>query len=793
MSFVLYAATAAALLWLAHRYVTPIGRTAAIILFFLPFVFVGKALLLGRVYAPVDIPYVTEPLSYMRGPLGVDWIQNGILSDLFTQMIPWRKSVQFALAHHEWPLWNPFILSGSLLAATAQPAVYSPFTLLACLLPVADSLTFTAAINLFIAALSAYLFASEIGCRASAALCGAAAFMCCTAIAFFILWAIGGSWTFLPLVLLGTRRCVRQPGVRSAVLLTVALTLLLLAGHPETALHAVFVGAIYGVFELARQRAHILPAIASAAAAGILALMLSAIYVLPIIDAAPDSGEYQFRKFTWAKQPHGVVLPQAAVRIVSDFFPFLSGQRWKAAEIGTVPLDTTAAGSIVLALAIYACIRVRRAETWFFAGLFVFGILARAGWAPLANALQRLPLLDVTINERFSFAGAFALTVLMAIGVEEILRRGGDRMLLVTACIVLIVITAGTLYLRGSGMIVLRLFPEWSWYAIFGEIGGLAIAGLAIALFHRRPQFAYVVLLALLLQRFLTVGDIYPTLRREVAYPPIPILEPLKKIHEPFRIVAQHHGFIPGTSALYELEDVRGYEALTFARYAFTYPLWCVYQPVWFNRVDDLTRPFLSVLNVRYAVTTAPSPPPGWHEVARQRGTALFENDRVLPRAFIPPHAIVGRAATADTTLEAMQKETDFSQRAWIDAPMPLHEENNAAGTVAIERQKNGFKFRVSMTAPGWMIVSEPAWKGWRAYIDGRRVRMQYADIAFLGIWVPAGNHTVRLVYLPDAFVTGRAISFATLVALVLAGLLKRFQPFLQRRDRGVAPLLLRQ
>src|SRR5882762_1754401 len=138
MALLLYLPVAALLLWLAQRYVAPLGRVAMFVLVLLPFVFCGKALLTGGVYAPVDLPYLTEPLREMRGPLGIPLPQNGILSDLYSQMIPWRAAVKFALAHHEWPLWNPFILSGSLLAASAQPAVYSPFTLLACLLPIAD-------------------------------------------------------------------------------------------------------------------------------------------------------------------------------------------------------------------------------------------------------------------------------------------------------------------------------------------------------------------------------------------------------------------------------------------------------------------------------------------------------------------------------------------------------------------------------------------------------------------------------------------------------------------------------
>jgi len=209
--------------------------------------------------------------------------------------------------------------------------------------------------------------------------------------------------------------------------------------------------------------------------------------------------------------------------------------------------------------------------------------------------------------------------------------------------------------------------------------------------------------------------------------------------------------------------------------------------------VEDLTRPFLSFLNVRYAITTS-DPPPGWHTVAEQRGSRLIENEHALPRAFIPVRMTVGRRDGVDTTFEEMQQTTDFRDRSWIDAPMPLHEEQNGSGVVSsILPRTNGYRIRVTMTSPGRVIVSEPVWRGWRAYIDGRRVEMQIADLAFLAIYVPAGTHTIRLVYLPDSFVIGRTITFGTLIALILAAALQRFQLLFQRRDRGVAALPLRQ
>jgi membrane protein YfhO len=223
---------------------------------------------------------------------------------------------------------------------------------------------------------------------------------------------------------------------------------------------------------------------------------------------------------------------------------------------------------------------------------------------------------------------------------------------------------------------------------------------------------------------------------------------------------------------------VRGYEALTFLRYQWTYRLWCVEQPIWFNRVDDLTKPFLSFLNVRYAITGMGETPAGWHVVAEGNASRILENEHVLPRAFVPPRTTVGRDGPVDPTLPEMQETNDFGERAWIDAPMPRHEESNGPGVVtSIEKMPNGLRIGVNMAKAGRVVVSETAWKGWRAYIDGRRVQMQTANLAFLAIYVPAGPHGIRLIYLPDSFVIGRAITVATLIALIAFAVFKKKRP----------------
>src|SRR5215212_2925778 len=142
MSLLLYLATTTAIAALSSRFLQRIAPAIALVLILLPMVFTGRALFTGRVYAPVDLAFAYAPLE---NPAITP--HDIALSDLYCQIIPWQKAVRYALAHREWPLWNPFILCGDILAAAAQPAVYDPFNLLALLLPLPHALTFGASMT----------------------------------------------------------------------------------------------------------------------------------------------------------------------------------------------------------------------------------------------------------------------------------------------------------------------------------------------------------------------------------------------------------------------------------------------------------------------------------------------------------------------------------------------------------------------------------------------------------------------------------------------------------------------
>ena len=83
------------LLALARRVVS-FSRGAGVALLLLPLLFTGRALLTGRVYAPVDLAYSTEPLASIARTAGIHHLGNTAVSDVYAQFIPWHAAVREA-------------------------------------------------------------------------------------------------------------------------------------------------------------------------------------------------------------------------------------------------------------------------------------------------------------------------------------------------------------------------------------------------------------------------------------------------------------------------------------------------------------------------------------------------------------------------------------------------------------------------------------------------------------------------------------------------------------------------
>jgi len=757
VAFVLYVLTVGAALLLATRTLTAPSRKAAALLIALPLLFTGPALLRNRVYGGYDILFMCAPFSDYGAEYGFKESHNWSLVDQVLQFAPWQHEVRRAFADGEWPLWNPTMDSGEVLAGNMQSAPLNPLNLIGMLLPLDLATGFDASMVFFLAALFTFAYARELGCSERAALVGAAAFTLSSAMAFHVGWPHARSWTTLPFVLLAVRRVVRERDFKSCAILTAALTLLIVFGHPETMLHVVTIGVIYGLYEMFEAGWRGMPI---AIASGITAVLLTAITLLPFAAILGETWEFRARTYIAKTTVEPIVAHNVVKSVGATFIPYFGGASWwTPAEFD---FGTARVGSIVLALAAVAAVRFwRRRDVRFLIGLLIPSLLACWKLPPMTTLFRALPLFNVSLNERFGFAAALALSLLAAIAFDALTGR---RIVLVVG-IALAIATAAT----WSTRMHYRIDHELIYIGAAAELAGIALLLLALS----KPRHAFAILIvALIAQRIVEDGNIYPALPRKQFYPRVPLVAAIPP--DPlYRVVATSNLFAPNVSAMYGLDDVRGYSATTLYAYWQTTPLWSPDAHRNYHDVNDLSRPFLSFLGVKWALTPASlAPPDGWRVVRDDRSTRLMENTRAIPRVFVPRH--VRFVDNHQVALDEMALATDFGEQAWLySREVPPHVAPNGETALNVKRVGTRYEIDADARLGTHVVVTESAWPGWRAYVDGRRVKIERANRAFLSVFVPQGKHHVRVVYRPDEFVIGRAISIATLMALIVIALVR--------------------
>lgn len=775
VAFLLYVATSVLLLWGAGRLVRRVAVLPALVLVALPLVPTVSALIQGEVYAPVDLPYAYPPFAAAADDLDVVPRSPGVLTDLYSQIIPWRAAVRESWLRGDWPLWNPYVLAGTPLLGSAQAAPLFPPTLVGLLLPLAASLTFDATLRLFVAVLAMYFFVRELECGDAGALFAAAAWMLASFPFFQHQWPLGATVAIAPAVLLGVRRVCRRRDRASLAIFTLASLWAVLAGHPETLLHVAALGSLYALLELTGIDAGERLAAAGRLSLGAVAAAgLSAVFLVPVLSVLPQTESYALRRDVLPEIDTAHPWPEVARTVTASFLPFvrgLPGEEETPAPPFLLRHSTAYAGSVVLPFACVGLLAGRWRGRWWLAAVGAIGVLVGAKTPGLYDLVGELPLFDIAFNDRLVFVGALAVCTLAGLGLEawrrgriERRRAGVVAALVVVALALVVVALAPSLAAAGlsTGFLI-------------REAAALLIPAVLVVplLTLRLPALASVagLLVLLLVQRHVELNSIYRSFPLRLFFPP---LDAVASIHDEDggRFAATDRILPPNTSVLYGLEDVRGYEATTLLRMSRVTRLFAEPHPPWFARLEDLESPLLDFLSVRWGMTGAGSDgPSGWAAHAAADGVRTWTNLEAMPRVTAPSRIL--RCRSTGQTLHDMRRAGSFADRAWVSVPGEScpgpSSESNGVVDLEVARARASYRIAAEVERPSWIVVAEPAWAGWRAFRAGEELSPAFANHAFLAFRLPPGRHDVEVVYRPRAFELGLVISSATLALLAVA------------------------
>ncbi len=276
-----------------------------------------------------------------------------------------------------------------------------------------------------------------------------------------------------------------------------------------------------------------------------------------------------------------------------------------------------------------------------------------------------------------------------------------------------------------------------------------------------------------------------------------PSLEALKGDQDIYRVVSYGYDDVltPNTGMLVGVQDARGYDSVILRQYAEYWRLMEEPHGLLYNRIHKLVEPaslespFLDLLNVKYVLTLENINLPSYTEVYRGE-INVYRNDDCLPRAFV-----VERGKLVESGAEALaaMREPGFDPRSAVvlertygaptEAPAP---ENQTALTSAetsaqvTSYRANEVQVSVRSPGPGYLVLADTYFPGWKATVNGQPVEVYKADYNFRAVAVGPGESSIVFRYDPFSFKLGGFISLVSGLVLVLGLVVlagRRFAP----------------
>jgi hypothetical protein len=159
-----------------------------------------------------------------------------------------------------------------------------------------------------------------------------------------------------------------------------------------------------------------------------------------------------------------------------------------------------------------------------------------------------------------------------------------------------------------------------------------------------------------------------------------------------------------------------------------------------------------------------------WRKVEQISSGIIYENQQVMPRAWLVPETIVLKP---EEVLTAVHTSELPDGRTYDPKTMALVEDGTAqfqssalqpTDTVkVVSLEETRVELQTQASAPAFLVLSDVFYPGWRATIDGKRTPIFQTNYIQRGVKLPAGEHMVRFEFHPLSFKLGVGITMASL------------------------------
>lgn len=730
-------------------------------------------------------------------PTGVP-VKNPITTDVVSLIYPEQMLGVDLLKKGEWPLWNPYILSGTPLLANLQTASFSPTIFVYFLFEKLTAWSIQIILQHILAAVFVYILLRYWKVSKLGSVFGGIAF---SFSGFNLIFSEWNGHTlasaFIPLILYFEDRFLKKGGYINGIGLSFSLGFQLLAGYPQTTLYTGLAAGILWLVRFAARKEFFVKTV-------FLGLFFLLGFGIAGLELIPARELWSLSQRNYELIPYdGAFLPWK--KIITFLAPDYFGNHATYNYWG--PQDYTSnTGFVGVVAIIFTGLAIKfikyKKEVLFLFIVAIFSLIISFP-TPVSVFIWQHNIFDMgaASAHRGLILFNLSMSLLAGFGLDYFLTKKDFQFKWALVFPYLIIGAFGvvTLYLYINSRGTPAFFDRWIPKYLVGlrnlvlPFSVLFVTTVILSAARKFPKVKKVsagCLLALMSFELFWFGwKFTPFSPRELAYPTTPIFQFLTDKEKPFRVTGNKITPV-NLRTPYKLESPEGYETIhplriseflaavnsggvgaqTFGRYGV---------------VDNDVSRLLDVSNTKYYLTnkinTSGSIDPSGEIPERfkddrfkvafeDRSVAVMESKTVMPRAFVVYdwEIIKDRRKILEKLLEPnfpfrgkIVLEEDISGVGKIgsigDTPetkYSLYSEQNS--TITVKTSQDGLLF-----------VSDTWYPGWKAFIDGEETKIYRADYVFRAIAIPAGQHNVSFIYSPNSFKIGLMVSGAALILLV--------------------------
>jgi len=711
------------------------------------------------------------------------------VSDVGVYHYPMKHVVREAVLSGEFPYWNRLYSGGAPLAANPAYELFYPPQWLVYVLPFHFGVQLHIVLHFAIAMAGMFLLLRRLGISIAAAAFGSIAFVFCGSYASLssklpILFSI--SW--LPLALWLLMRFMESRTAARLLPLSAVLAMQWILGEPTGVMQTWAIIGGYSLLRILRnsKRFDELKRIAATLGMAIAAsVLLAAVQLLPAIDFVRDTVRtktFDFRVVAnWSTPPVRLVeliLPSVLRHVtaangnalITTIYPFRADAY----------LTEIYAGLLIVLLAIagvFAGVRGR----WLFLGTTAASVIVAMGeHTPLLHLLYDSGLFSaVRFPEKFILTAAFALAVWGAIVFDRMLA--GDRRVIRSASVLAII------WLLMSIVLLLN-FDDKRYFAINCIRAGLIAAWLWVMRTRRTNAIAITGVVLLAADLWYGTLNAVPRARREFFDPPpVPATVDASQPYRVFNEVAwqgwegdplvnQLFNVPPGpglwwlmrNSAFPEIPAMRGLplameDDIDLTSLTNSDDFREAFKAARSTHLPDADAPYARMSNVGWRIRLRPV-----------TGSLLADVTKVIPVEIVPVPRIerysfagrLERVSDAGGFRYAVERNAADTIVAYIAAE-PFA--TAPARVTRVRETANSATIDVTATSRAFLVASVTGHRYWSATIDGNPAPLIATNLAYQGLIVPAGTHTIAMRYRNPLVPIGAAMSVITLIALAIA------------------------